>query len=182
MAAEGLSWFALCWFLAWCYVLPALYDTAGLAVCSLSERICLQCPFLLNPRPHNSPGTFRTSVLPQWGLGWSQIFCFQVWKANISVGFIYLLACCCHSHSMVLLLVWRLSWVRGQGWNWEKGIVIWPPVPLVSHSSAHHPTAWKWWALDQLLPLRQFFLLLSTSMSIDYKRRAGLFVIWKNVS
>lgn len=69
ITAEELSWVAL-WAGPCSGVMSHLFGVIlSLALCPLSEMICLQWSFHLNPRPCYFCGTFKTSMLPQQGLG-----------------------------------------------------------------------------------------------------------------
>lgn len=78
--------------------------------------ICFQWSFHLYPRPCYFSGTFKTSVLPQQGLGRFWVSSFPGLECHdLCFRFMYVLACHCHFHSMTSLLPRRMVWGEGSG-------------------------------------------------------------------
>lgn len=133
----------------------------ALAICPLYEMICLQCALfiltlgllilLVLSEPlccHSGNLGFSGSPVSIHGMPWALSQVHASAGLPLSPWFLYFLE--------------EWTWMRGWGGRGKRGPDLISLFPLCLHSSFHHPSAWKWWALGCLLPLCHFVFLSST--------------------
>lgn len=100
---------SLCWSLLWCYVPSALWGDIVISYLPLVQNELLAAIFASQPqaslfRWHSQ--NICVATVRSWAILGLQVL--SVEYHDLCLRFLYLLACCCHFHSMTSLFTWRV--------------------------------------------------------------------------
>lgn len=125
---------SLCWSLLWCYVPSALWGDTVISYLVFVGNELLAVVFASQPQASLFlwySQNLCVATVRSWailGLRVLSMECHDLW-----LRFLYLLACCCHFHSMTSLFPWRVVWGEGPGVGvWKRDPDLTSLFPLFS--------------------------------------------------